>query len=194
MKRSTQIGLSAGGLLLVASAWSLVGREEEALVYPDVAACRADGALSAAECEQRFAEARVAHLRDARKFTSTSECEAEYGPGRCEGRAWNGATVVVPALAGLVLARSLLSGGGSAEPLLPPTRQACPPGSPREECQPGRSSSSGGSGGRGSSTGARAYTRTSGQSLVTTPGTARTSVVSRGGFGGLGHAFGSSSS
>jgi len=193
MKRSTQIGLSAAGLLLVASAWSLLHGEDEQLVYDDAAACRADRKLSDAQCEQRFDEARVAHLRDAKKFGNTWDCEAEYGPGRCQTRAWNGAEVVVPALAGLVVARSLF-GGGVAQPLLPPTRQACPPGSPSAECQPGRSASSGGSGSGGSrSSGSRAYTTTSGQSFVATGGTTRASVTSRGGFGSTGHSFGSSS-
>jgi hypothetical protein len=172
-----QIGLSAAGVLLVAGIVSTRhDSSDETLVYEDPAACRADGKLSDAECTERFEEART--LR----------------PGRCETEAWNGTQVVVPALAGVMLARSLWK-PAMLEPLLPPTRQACPPDSPRAECQPSRSSSGGGgSGGSSRSFGSRAYTTTSGQPLAAAGGATRGSIASRGGFGSTGHAFGSSSS
>ena len=158
MKRSTQIALSATGLLLLASTASLMRSDEEKVVYEDTGACLAGGELTKAQCEQRFEEARSAQIQDARKFGSTTECEAEYGQGRCEVRTWNGTDVVVPALAGFVLARSLMRGGGVAEPLLPPTREACPPGDPRDECRPrsGFSTTGGTTGGGSRSSGSRA--------------------------------------
>jgi uncharacterized protein YgiB involved in biofilm formation len=202
MKRSTQIGLAAAGIVLVATVWSLSGDEtEENLVYNSLADCRAAGELSASQCEARFNEASANHLRDAKKFTSTSACETEYGAGSCRSAVWNGAQVVVPALAGIMLARSLAQGGGAAQPLLPPTQQACPPGSQAQECQQARSSSSsssssGGSGSRGSSS-SRAYSTTSGTAVVARNGTAGVStpsVSSRGGFGSTSHSYSSSSS
>lgn len=204
MKRSTQIGLAAAGVVLVATIWGS-GREEsteESLVYNSLADCRAGGQLTSTQCEQRFNEATANHLRDARKFSSTSACEAEYGAGSCRSAVWNGASVVVPALAGFMLARSLAQGGGAAQPLLPPTREACPPGSAAPECQQARSSSSstGGSyGGRGSSSSSRAYSTTSGAALVarsgSSPGVATTTTTtSRGGFGSTARSFSSSSS
>jgi uncharacterized protein YgiB involved in biofilm formation len=200
MKRSTQIGLAAVGVVLVATVWSLSGSDDDdSLIYNTLAECRAGGQLSASQCEQRFNEATANHLRDARKFSNTSACETEYGAGSCQSATWNGAQVVVPALAGIMLARSLSQGGGAAQPLLPPTRDACPPGSQAQECQQARSSSSGsgGSSGRGSSS--RAYSTTSGQALVarsggSTSGVSTTSVASRGGFGSTSHSFSSSSS
>jgi uncharacterized protein YgiB involved in biofilm formation len=204
MKRSTQIGLAAAGVVLVATIWGS-GRDdaaEESLVYNSLADCRAGGQLTSTQCEQRFNEATANHLRDARKFSSTSACEAEYGAGSCRSAVWNGASVVVPALAGFMLARSLAQGGGAAQPLLPPTREACPPGSAAPECQQARSSSSstGGSyGGRGSSSSSRAYSTTSGAALVarsgSSPGVATTTTTtSRGGFGSTARSFSSSSS
>ncbi|MDB5511077.1 MAG: hypothetical protein JWR08_560 [Enterovirga sp.] len=197
MKRSTQIGLTAAGVLLAASAWSMLSGEDEKLVYADVGECKNAGQLPPGECEARFADAQAGHVRDAKKFSNTSECEAEYGTGRCETRTVNGVGMVVPALAGMVLARTLFGGGRRAEPLLPPTRQACPPGSQAPECQPasrssGTSSSSHVSG--GSAARSRAYTTMSGQALVANGGTAHASVASRGGFGSIGHSFGASSS
>lgn len=207
MKRSTQIGLAAAGVVLVATIWANSGPDEEdSLVYNNLAECRAGGQLSSSQCEQRFNEASANHLRDAKKFTSTSACETEYGAGSCRSAVWNGAQVVVPALAGIMLARSLAQGGGgAAQPLLPPTQQACPPGSQAPECQQARSSSSssgGGSsyGGRSgsSSSSSRAYSTTSGAALVarsgTVSGASSASTVSRGGFGSTSRSYSSSSS
>jgi uncharacterized protein YgiB involved in biofilm formation len=204
MKRSTQIGLAAAGVVLVATIWGS-GREEateDSLVYNSLADCRAGGQLTSTQCEQRFNEATANHLRDAKKFSSTSACEAEYGSGSCRSAVWNGASVVVPALAGFMLARSFAQGGGAAQPLLPPTREACPPGSAAPECQQARSSSgssSGGYGGRGSSSSSRAYSTTSGAAVVARSGSSpgvvtTTSTTSRGGFGSTARSFSSSSS
>ena len=205
MKRSTQIGLAAASVVLVAAIWGS-GREEvteESLVYNNLGECGASGQLTSAQCEQRFNEAAADHVRDAKKFASTSACEAEYGAGSCRSAVSNGASVVVPALAGFMLARGLAQGGGAAQPLLPPTRAACPPGSAAPECQQARSSSGSGGGsgsysGRSSSS-ARAYSTTSGAALVarsgSSPGVATTtSTTSRGGFGSTARSYSSSSS
>jgi uncharacterized protein YgiB involved in biofilm formation len=206
MKRSTQIGLAAAGVVLVATYWSLSGGEaEDSLIYSNLAECRAANQLSASQCEQRFNEASANHLRDARKFTSSASCEQEFGSGGCQSAVWNGAQVFIPALAGIMLARQFMSGGGAAQPLLPPTNSACPPGtrhpgSGRPECeQPARSSSSSGGYYGGSSSRSRAYTTTSGQAMVarniSSTGMASTpSVASRGGFGSSSRSFFSSSS
>ena len=187
MKRSTKIGLGAAGVVLVASAWSLMGGEDDKLVYNDAAACRADGQMSDEQCDARFREARDAHARNAKRFPSQNACEGEFGPGRCEGITVNNTPMWVPALAGIMLARRFARGGGAAEPLLAPTRQACPPGSTVEECRPA-SRSGGGVGGRSSgSYGRRTYSTTSG-GTVTAGGTGATKVgvTSRGGFGSTG--------
>ncbi|CAN7202342.1 DUF1190 domain-containing protein [Bosea sp. LjRoot90] len=209
MKRSTQIGLAAAGVVLVATYWSLSGGEtDDSLVYNNVAECRAANQLSASQCEQRFNEASANHLRDAKKFTSSASCEQEFGSSGCQSATWNNAQVFIPALAGIMLARQFMSGGGAAQPLLPPTSAACPPGSRqagsgRPECeQPARSSGSSSSSGGyygGSSSRSRAYTTTSGQAMVarniSSTGMASTpSVASRGGFGSTSRSFSSSSS
>jgi uncharacterized protein YgiB involved in biofilm formation len=210
MKRSTQIGLAAVGVVLVASYWSLSGGEtDDSLIYSNVAECRAGNQLSASQCEQRFNEAAANHLREARKFGSTAACEQEYGNGGCQSAVWNGAQVAIPALAGIMLARQFMAGGGAAQPLLPPTSSACPPGtrqpgSGRPECeQPARSASSSSSSSSGyyggSSSRSRAYTTTSGQAMVarniSSTGMASTpSVASRGGFGSSSRSYSSSSS
>lgn len=200
MKRSSQIGLAAVGVVLVAIAWPRSEDDvEDTLVYNSLADCRAAGQMSGSQCEQRFNEASANQLRDAKKFTSTSACEAEYGSGSCQNAVWNGAQVVVPALAGIMLARSFAQGGGAAQPLLPPTRQICPPGGLAEECRQAGASSPSSSGGGGGGGRSRAYSTTSGQALVarnvsSTGVASMPSAASRGGFGSTSRSYSSSSS
>ena len=66
MKRSTQIGLAAAGVLLVATIWSRSDEDtQENLVYNSLSDCRAGGQLSAQQCETAFSEATAARLKDA---------------------------------------------------------------------------------------------------------------------------------
>lgn len=202
MKRSSQIGLAAAGVLLVATVWSMTSEDpQENLVYDSLGDCRAAGQLTAQQCETAFSEATAARLKDAPKFQSQTACETQYGANGCSSATIGGAQYFIPALAGFMLARGL-SGGQQAQPLMPPTASACPPGSTLPECQQARSSSSGSSG--SSSYGgnrSRAYSTTSGRSITAAfAGGSRggsvstTSVSSRGGFGSTARSFSSHSS
>lgn len=203
MKRSSQIGLAAAGVVLVATVWSMTGEDsQDSLVYNSLTECLAAGQLSTGQCETAFSEATAARLKDAPKFRSQSECEAQYGSNGCNSANVGGAQYFIPALAGFMLARGLA--GAQAQPLLPPTTAACPPGSPQPDCQQARSSSSGssgGSGGYGSSSRSRAYSTTSGRGVTAafaagarSGSVATTSVSSRGGFGSIARSFSSHSS
>ncbi|MCU4180056.1 DUF1190 domain-containing protein [Bosea sp. BH3] len=206
MKRSTQIGLGAAGVLLVATAWSLTGDDPpENLVYNSLSECQAGGQLSLQQCETAFSEAAAARIKDAPKFRSQSECEAQYGASGCNSASIGGAQYFIPALAGFMLARGFSGGQAQAQPLLPPTTASCPPGSTQPECQQARSSSSssGGSGGTSgrSSSSSRAYSTTSGRAFsaasgaaIARAGVSSSSVSSRGGFGSFARSFSSSSS
>lgn len=202
MKRSSQIGLAAAGVLLVATVWSMTGDDsEENLVYNSLSDCRAAGQLTAQQCETAFSEATAARLKDAPKFRNQTECEAQYGANGCSSASIGGAQYFIPALAGFMLARGLA--GAQAQPLLPPTAAACPPGSTLPECQQARSSSSSSSGGSGGSSGSRsrAYSTTSGRGVTAAfasgargGSVATTNVSSRGGFGSTARSYSSSSS
>lgn len=196
MKRSTKIGLGAVGVVLVASAWSYLGGEDDKLVYNDTTACRADGKLSHDQCEQRYQEAKVAHQRNARRFGAQSSCEAEFGTGRCEMVGGVNGQMWAPALVGFMVARHLAgAGGGVAQPLLAPTRQQCRPGSPAEECRPAARTGGGSTGGSSyGSSGRRAYSTTDGGSVTAGGmGSTKVGVTSRGGFGSSGHGVSSGS-
>ena len=203
MKRSSQIGLAAAGVLLVATVWSMTSEDpQENLVYNSLSDCRAAGQLTAQQCETAFSEATAARLKDAPKFQSQTACEAQYGANGCSSATIGGAQYFIPALAGFMLARG--PSGGQAQPLMPPTAATCPPGSTQPECQQARSSSSSSSGGYyggSSSSRSRAYSTTSGRSITAafSPGarggsTAATSTASRGGFGSIARSFSSHSS
>jgi len=202
MKRSSQIGLGAAGLLLVATVWSMTSEDpQENLVYNSLSDCRAAGQLTAQQCETAFSEATAARLKDAPKFQSQTACETQYGANGCSSATIGGAQYFIPALAGFMLARGL--SGGPAQPLMPPTAAACPPGSTLPECQQARSSSSssGSSSSYGSSSRSRAYSTTSGSKVTAAfSGGSRggsassTSVSSRGGFGSIARSFSSHSS
>lgn len=203
MKRSSQIGLAAAGVLLVATVWSMTSEDpQENLVYNSLSDCRAAGQLTAQQCETAFSEATAARLKDAPKFQSQTACEAQYGANGCSSATIGGAQYFIPALAGFMLARGL--SGGQAQPLMPPTAATCPSGSTQPECQQARSSSSSSSGGYyggSSSSRSRAYSTTSGRSITAafSPGarggsTAATSTASRGGFGSIARSFSSHSS
>ena len=169
MKRSSQIGLAAAGVLLVATVWSMTSDEpQENLVYDSLSDCRAAGQLSAQQCETAFSEASAARLKDAPKFQSQAGCEVQYGANGCSSATIGGAQYFIPALAGFMLARGLSGGQAQAQPLMPPTTSACPPGSTQPECQQARSSSSGSSGGSygGSSSRSRAYSTTTGSKVT----------------------------
>lgn len=207
MKRSSQIGLAAAGVLLVATVWSMTGDDgEENIVYNNLSDCRTAGKLTAQQCETAFSEATAARLKDAPKFRSQNECEAQYGANGCGSASIGGAQYFIPALAGFMLARGMA--GAQAQPLLPPTTSACPPGSPQPECQQARSSSSSsgssgsyGGGSSSSSSRSRAYSTTSGRGVTAAfaagaggGSVATTSVSSRGGFGSTARSYSSHSS
>lgn len=212
MKRSTQIGLAAVGVVLVASIWSRSDEDsQENLVYNNLSDCRTGGQLSAQQCETAFSEATAARLKDAPKYNAQNECEAQYGANGCSTATINGVQYFIPALAGFMLARGLA--GAQAQPLLPPIAAACPPNSPLPECQQARaatsssssSSSSAGSGSYGGSSSSsgrsRAYSTTTGRGFTAAfasgsrGGTVTTtSVSSRGGFGSTARSYSSHSS
>lgn len=199
MKRSTQIGLAAVGVVMVAALWPRSEDDTDNLVYTSLADCQAGGRLSIQQCETAFSEASAARLRDAPKFQSQSECETQYGANGCSSASIGGAQYFLPALAGFMLGRNLAGRGpAQTQPLLPPTRAACPPGSTTPECQQARSSSSSSGGGGYSSGRSRAYSTPGGRNFNAVSNPPSTmgspSTASRGGFGSIARSFSSRAS
>lgn len=206
MKRSTQIGLAAAGVVMVATVWSLYGDDspKEDLVYSSLGECRSGKDPGLQACEAAFAEASATRLREAPRFRDRVECEAVYGAGSCSDAVIDNRLHVLPALAGFMLARKAGGGYQAATPLLTPTVAACPPaarrpGSGRPECEPPRNAAAGatsaaryaGGGGGGMW---RSYSTTSGRGITAQPTVVRRAAqtaASRGGFGATSRSYGS---
>lgn len=197
MKRSHAIMLGATGILL-AGAW--VGRGHQRVdsgsndpgtdvnIHASLEECLkantsllnmpkiVDGKLveektqGQLNCEQDFKEATEKHVSTAPKFADANACEAQYGPNNCRPATFNGASVFVPAMIGMMAANHIFGGNRNAQALMPPLRsgQPCAAGH-TPETQPGctapprsSSSSSSSSGGSGSW---RSYSTASGHTV-----------------------------
>ncbi|MCA0401017.1 MAG: DUF1190 domain-containing protein [Proteobacteria bacterium] len=167
MKRSHAIALGATGVIL-AGAWLGRGSGDEskdAAIFSDTTECVRSGLLTREQCEEQYRNAEANHLAAAPKFANSGECENQYGAGQCKPASFNGASVFVPAMIGMMVANHL-SNNRRAQALLPPQRgiPLCPPGV-TPQMQPGcvvprqASSSSSSS---SSSSGWRSYSTSSG--------------------------------
>lgn len=212
MKRSEYIAIGAVGLLAVAAFWprnvTSVGGSAEETIPPDAQAfstveeCRSMAGMTAEMCERAFAGAQQAAVANAPRFDSQTSCEAQYGAGQCRSSTWNGASVFVPALVGMLVARSLANAGQpQSQPLYPPrTGPANCPQGPNTPGQPECASQSRSSGGGGAVAGSgRSYSTGQGTTVSRGPGpdarvrvdarprtTTSSGTVARSGFGSTG--------
>lgn len=169
-----------GTLLMGVSLFALAACEEprvDAAIFESIEQCVNNGDGTRAQCEQGFNEARSQHAAVAPKYASAEDCQADFGPGKCEQapqQTTSGGSVFMPLMAGYMMG-SLLSGRRSmvSQPLY---RSA------------GTSSAFRTADNRsvGSTTG-----RTKVASSATSRPSVKTSTMSRGGFGASGRRFGS---
>lgn len=197
MKRSEYIALGAVGVLMVATFWPRSGAAPQqndpaldaagggsgftTLAFASLDECRQSQAVTEQVCGVEFGKAQASTVADAPKYASLTDCEQEYGASQCRPATWNGASVFIPALAGVLLARNLAGQVAQGQPLYPPRTgpQSCPPGvnvQERPECQP-RSSGSSSSSGSGSSSGRSYYSTGSGRTIGRTTGSVIADMV-----------------
>ena len=116
MKRSRYVALLAMGAS--ALALSACGESElPAGVYTSVEQCMADKQFSEADCKKAFATAKEEHPKVAPKYASKSDCEADFGAGKCEEspyRTSSGTSTFMPLFVGYMLGRSLSGSPGFA--------------------------------------------------------------------------------
>ncbi|ACA19720.1 integral membrane protein-like protein [Methylobacterium sp. 4-46] len=158
-------------------------REEDTLVYRDVATCLGQGLRSRDDCEAADREARALYPRVAPRYDTNAACEAHHGCGGCTAGgfvATEAAGHFIPLLSGFMIGRT----AEQAIPVQPLFRHETRP------C-------GGGGGFAGSyctSSGGRIWTSGSGSSSArVSSAVARTAattprVVASGGFGGTGRA------
>lgn len=185
MKRSRSIvltGLMAGtGFSLSACELSDTGKQVDAVSYTSVAECRAAGTVPAAQCETAYAEAAKADAKTAPRFEDRKTCEEQFGAAQCVPRNENGGSFFTPLLTGFIIGQALNNAGGGYR------------GAPMYRDRDG--SYYGGAGGMVSRDYVTGRTRVGSEAFnpaarAPTRIQSRSSVISRGGFGGGGRGFG----
>lgn len=140
------------------------------LAYTSVEACKTDGKVSAQECETSFAKAQADAAANGPRYATKEECEGQWGPEQCQqnNNSSGGGSFFGPMMMGYFIGSMMNNGGG-----------------------PMYRDRNGGYVG-GNSSGTSVSTRDNTDVVKKAPARAqsRTSVVSRGGFGGGGRGYG----
>ncbi|MNE45593.1 hypothetical protein D3C80_1398820 [compost metagenome] len=155
---------------------------EPVQAYTSLEECRAANDLSDSECDAAQAAAQKAAAETAPRYATQSECEGQWGPSQCQPNQSGGGSFFTPLLTGFIVGQ-MLSGGGYRG------------GGPLYRDRDGRYSNGYGGGYtyRDYRTGKTLTNgREHGDVARQAPSRvqSRTTVVSRGGFGGGGRGYG----
>ena len=153
-----------------------------ALAYTSIAECQAANDIPDAECDAAYAEAQRVAAESSPRYATQSECEGQWGPDQCRPLNTGGGSFFGPLATGFIIGQ-LLNGGGYRG------------GGPLYRDRDGQYSNGYGGGyisrdyrtGR-TITNARDHTPEARQAPNRVQN--RTTVVSRGGFGGGGRGYG----
>lgn len=108
---STALVASAGLAALGLGSLTWTAPSLDVLVYPDAAACAAEGIRPAAECQSEYGIARAAYPRAAPHYESEYDCARHHGSFRCSAdAAATGSRRFVPRMAGYMIGRSAAQG------------------------------------------------------------------------------------
>lgn len=152
------------------------------LAYTSLETCKAEDAIPDAECDAAWVEAQNEAARSAPRYATREECEGQWGPEQCRPLTGGGGSFFGPLATGFIIGQ-LLNGGGYSG------------GGPLYRGRDGEYSNGYGGGrlSRDYRTG-RTITdaREHGDAARRAPTRvqSRTTVVSRGGFGGGGRGYG----
>jgi uncharacterized protein YgiB involved in biofilm formation len=155
----------------------------QSLAYVSLDACKQANDIPDAECDTAFANARVEAEKSAPRYASREECEGEWGPDQCQPNNGNtgGGSFFTPLLTGFIVGQ-MLGGGGYRG------------GGPLFRDRNGQYTN--GTGGylgtdyRTGRTVARGLDDSQVAKQAPSRAQSRTTVVSRGGFGGGGRGYG----
>ncbi len=84
---------------------------EPALAYTSLDECKAANDITDTECDAAQANARKVAAETAPRYATQSECEGQWGPDQCRPNSQGGGSFFTPLLTGFVIGQ-LLSGGG----------------------------------------------------------------------------------
>lgn len=111
MKRSRSIVLTtlmAGtGVSLTACDGADTGKQVDALSYASVAECRAAAVVPAEQCQAAYTEAQKADGQTAPRFADRQTCEEQHGADQCVPRSSNGGSFFTPLLTGFIVGQAL---------------------------------------------------------------------------------------
>jgi uncharacterized protein YgiB involved in biofilm formation len=157
-------------------------REVEAKTFASLDECKSSGDMTAAQCETAYAEAQKASAENAPKFSDQQSCEERYGVDQCVPRnSQGGGSFFTPLLTGFIVGQALSNMGGGYR------------GAPMYRDREG--TYYGGSGYPLSRDYVTGRTRVRSDSFdapsaqAPTRVQSRSSVISRGGFGGSGRSY-----
>ncbi|WGM31984.1 DUF1190 domain-containing protein [Brevundimonas sp. NIBR11] len=117
MKRSKTLQITS---LMATASFSLaacgapqvaVPEPEPALAYTSLDECKAANDITDAECDAADANARAQAAETAPRYATQSECEGQWGPDQCRPNQQGGGSFFTPLLTGFVIGQ-LLNGGG----------------------------------------------------------------------------------
>lgn len=178
MKRSrtlvlTSLMAGAGVSLTACESPDVTGKPVDALSYATVAECKASGAIPASTCDSAYAQAQAANAQSSPRYDARATCEEQYGVDQCVPR--NNGSFFTPLLTGFIIGQALNGGGFRGAPMY------------RDRA----GNYYGGAGGRISRDYVTGRTRVGSEAFnpaARAPARvqSRSSVVSRGGFGGGG--------
>ena len=77
--------------------------DAEGQVFATVAECTAAGTFSADECRDAYAQAQADDLNNAPRFEDRVTCEGEFGAGECQARSDGTGSFWTPLLAGFII-------------------------------------------------------------------------------------------
>lgn len=108
---STALVASAGLAAFGLGSLTWVTPSQNVLIYPDAAACAAEGIRPAAECQSEYATARAAYPRTAPHYDTELDCARHHGSFRCStDAAATSSQRFVPRMAGYMMGRSAAQG------------------------------------------------------------------------------------
>lgn len=119
MKRSSSIAL----IMISTSALALSACDEpqvDAEIYTSLGECARESQMSDADCREGYLQARRQHGEVAPKYASREECVADFGENNCETSSYRteqGGSVFMPLMMGYMMGRVLSGGSVAPQPL-----------------------------------------------------------------------------
>jgi uncharacterized protein YgiB involved in biofilm formation len=115
MKRSRTLTLA----LMSATALTLAACDnpEEVAIFENAEQCATQEGFNIDACEANMKQAEQEHIRAAPKYTSVSDCEADFGAGQCEDapqRTSTGGSVFMPLMMGYMMGNMMAGRSGVA--------------------------------------------------------------------------------